>query len=177
MSVPTTPSRRALGLAATGAASLVLATLAPGLPSSAAAAPGPRANDVGIQGEHRAHQDRDRRGAAGPTEAQRAAAKGQTRFGPLGTPAVVVDPAAPLATGLGADPEAAARAYLSREQALFGLTPEQVARLELVAVHPIGRGAAVLLRQVFGDLRTAQDGLVAVGVVDGAVHSDRKSVV
>jgi hypothetical protein len=48
-----------------------------------------------------------------------------------------------------------------------GLSQEQVDSLEVVAVNPLGKGAAVLLRQVFGDLRTATTGLVSVGVVDG----------
>ena len=75
-----------------------------------------------------------------------------------------------------ADPAAAARAYLARERALFGLSPQQVDGLEVVSVNPLGKGAAVLLRQVFGDLRTAHDGLVSVGVVDGTVVSVTSSL-
>ena len=166
------PSRRATCLAVTGTASAVLLALAPSLPSFAQAAP-PR---VDIQGEQRGHADADRRGRAASTAAQQRAAKGTTRFGALGTPSVVVDAGRPLATGLPADPTSAARAYLSRERALFGLSQEQVDGLEVVTVNPLGKGAAVLLRQVFGDLRTAHDGLVSVGVVDGTVVSVTSSL-
>jgi extracellular elastinolytic metalloproteinase len=172
-------SRRARSLAATGAASALLLALSPSLPSFAASAdPAARGGgrDVDVQGEDRGHRDADRRGRAGSTAAQRAAADGRARFGPLGTPEVVVDARQPLATGLPADPEAAARAYLSRERALFGLSQEQIDDLELVAVNRIGKGAAVLLRQVFGELRTAHDGLVSVGVVGGTVQSVTSSL-
>ena len=90
------PSRRVTCLAVTGTASAVLLALAPTLPSFAQAAP-PR---VDIQGEQRGHADADRRGRAAGTAAQQSAAKGKARFGPLGTPAVVVDAGRPLATGL-----------------------------------------------------------------------------
>ena len=170
------PSRRARCLAVTGTASAVLLALAPTLPSFAAQDPGPRGRGVDIQGEQRGHADADRRGRAASTATQRAAAEGKARFGALGTPAVVVDEGRPLATGLPADPEAAARAYLARERALFGLSQEQVDALEVVTVNPLGKGAAVLLRQVFGDLRTAHDGLVSVGVVDGSVVSVTSSL-
>jgi extracellular elastinolytic metalloproteinase len=170
------PSRRARSLAATGAASAVLLALAPTLPSFAAQDPAPRGRDVDVQGERRGHGDADRRGRASSTAAQQAAAKGRARFGAFGTPEVVVDAGRPLATGLPADPEAAARAYLARERALFGLSQEQVDALEVVAVNRLGKGAAVLLRQVFGDLRTAHDGLVSVGVVDGTVVSVTSSL-
>ena len=59
---------------------------------------------------------------------------------------------------------------------MFGLSQEQVVSLEVVTVNPVGKGAAVLLRQVFGDLRTAHDGLVSVGVVDGTVVSVTSSL-
>lgn len=42
--------------------------------------------------------------------------------------------------------------------------------LETVAVNPIGAGAAVLLRQRFGDLPAGVDGLVAIGVSGGQVR-------
>lgn len=133
-----------------------------------------------VQGEQRPSKDTDRRGRTGPSAAQRdaVAQKGLTaRYGALGTPSLLLKAdGAPLASGLPADPEAAARAYLSRERALFGLSEEQVAGLERVAVNPIGKGAAVLLRQDFGDLRTAAEGLVSVGVVDGAVVSTTSSL-
>ena len=89
---------------------------------------------------------------------------------------MLVSPGKPLATGLPTAPEAAARAYLTRERALFGLSTLQIDALELVSVNSVGKGAAVLLRQRFGALRTAHDGLVSVGVVDGAVVSVTSSL-
>ena len=176
MSLSRARSRRARGLAATGTASVLLVALAPGLPSFAAAVPPSPDAKVDIQGEARGHRDVERRGDVAPTDAQRRAVKAQVRFGRFGTPESVTGAGTPLATGLPAAPEAAARAYLSRERELFGLSQAQVDGLELVAANPIGRGAAVLLRQRFGDLRTAQDGLVSIGVVDGTVMSASSSL-
>ena len=176
MSLSRARSRRARGLAATGTASVLLVALAPGLPSFAAADPQRNGKEVDIQGEERGHRDVERRGDVAPTDSQRRAAKAEVRFGRFGTPELVVSAGAPLATGLPASPEAAARAYLSRERELFGLSQPQVDSLELVAANPIGQGAAVLLRQRFGDLRTAQDGLVSIGVVDGTVVSATSSL-
>ena len=157
---------------------MLLLALAPTVPSFAAPPAGGDGGDgADIQGERRGDTDADQRGKSAATAAQRAAAgRDQVRFGALGTPEVVVSPEGPLAAGLPADPEAAARAYLSRERALFGLSEVQLDGLELVAVNPLGRGAAVLLRQAFGDLRTAHDGMVSVGVVNGTVMSVTSSL-
>ncbi|TDC97223.1 peptidase M36 [Actinomadura sp. 7K507] len=123
-------------------------------------------------GEHTELPDKDARtGSLAPTTRQRGAARGVTvRWNRLGTPASVTD-AEPLAGGLADDPEKAARAYLAGHQDLFGLDAAAVAGLEKVAVNPIGEGAAVLLRQRFGDLPAGHDGLVAVGVTGGEVVS------
>ena len=175
-----TPSRarRARTLAATGAVGALLVALAPGVPSFASPgiSAGPRGLDVDVQGEERGHRDADRRGTAPVTSEQRAAVKGSVRFGPLGTPATVLQGGDVVAAGLPAEPEAAARAHLLRERAVFGLSERQVADLELVAVNRLGKGAAVLLRQRFGDLRTAHDGLVSVGVAGGSVVSVTSSL-
>ncbi len=176
--MPSNRTRTARRLAATGLASAMLATVAAGIPTSAAAENGPPSG-ADIQGEARGHRDADARGTAAASASQRSAARAdgvQTRFGRLGTPAVVVDRGAPLATGLPADPERAARAYLAQERDLFGLTQESLDALETVAVNRIGKGSAVLLRQTFGNLRTAHDGLVSVGVVDGSVVSVTSSL-
>ncbi|MGH3327164.1 MAG: M36 family metallopeptidase, partial [Streptomycetales bacterium] len=42
--------------------------------------------------------------------------------------------------------------------------------LEVVSVSPMGEGAAVLLRQRFGELEAGRDGLLVVGVRDGAAY-------
>ena len=52
---------------------------------------------------------------------------------------------------------------------LLGLTPSGADALELLTVVPMGRGAVVLFRQRFGDLAAAVDGILSVGVRDGAV--------
>ena len=77
---------------------------------------------------------------------------------------------APLAHGLPADPVAAARAYVAANRDLLGLTQSGAAALELLAVAPMGRGAAVLFRQRFGSLPAGVDGLLAVGVRGGAAY-------
>ncbi|MFG2088476.1 M36 family metallopeptidase [Spirillospora sp. NPDC048824] len=123
-------------------------------------------------GEHVELPDKDARtGRLAPTTRQRGAARGVTvRWNKLGTPASVTA-SGPLAAGLAGDPEKAARAYLTGHRELFGLDADAVAGLEKVAVNPIGEGAAVLLRQRFGDLPAGHDGLVAVGVTGGKVVS------
>ena len=93
----------------------------------------------------------------------------EIRWNALGTPAVVTA-AEPLAEGLPADPEQAARAYLKNNERLYGLSAESVDALEKVAVNPIGTGHAVMLRQRFGDLQAGVDGLVTVGVAGGKVR-------
>ncbi|MEV7968533.1 M36 family metallopeptidase [Sphaerisporangium sp. NPDC088356] len=103
-----------------------------------------------------------------PPRSAKKPAKATLRWNDLGTPALVTSEE-PLAEGLAADPVQAARAYLKANTDLFGLRAEAVDALETVAVNPIGKGHAVLLRQKFGDLPAGYDGLVAVGVTDGKV--------
>ncbi|WP_433479316.1 M36 family metallopeptidase [Spirillospora sp. CA-142024] len=140
-----------------------------GLAVPGRAEPPPRPRPPGEQAEL---PDKDARtGDLAPTGRQRSAARGVTvRWNRLGTPASVTD-AGPLATGLPGDPEKAARAYLTAHRDLFGLDAAAVGALEKVAVNPIGDGAAVLLRQRFGDLPAGYDGLVAIGVAGGEVVS------
>lgn len=151
-------------LAATG--TLLTAGLA--VPGQAAPPP-PRSRP---SGEHPEPPDKDARtGSLAPTARQLSAARGVTvRWNKLGTPAMVTD-AGPLAAGLPGGPEKAARAYLTAHRDLFGLDAAAAGALEKVAVNPIGKGAAVLLRQRFGDLPAGHDGLVAIGVRGGEVVS------
>lgn len=170
--MPTKQWFRMVALATTGA--LLSVGLAGIAQSESHAPPEPR----DIQAERSARPDKDARtGWAAPTGSQRGRASGATvRWNRLGTPATVTRSGAALATGLPADAEQAARAYLAANRQLFGLTEEAVQSLEKVAVNPIGDGAAVLLRQRFGDLPAGHDGLVALGVSGGKVLSVTSSL-
>jgi extracellular elastinolytic metalloproteinase len=126
-----------------------------------------------IQGGAAALPDKDvRPGRLAPTGQQQArAGKATVRWNTLGTPAILSEHGAPLATGLSADPERAARDYLKANAEVFGLSEASLNSLETVAVNPIGKGAAVLLRQRFGNLPAGHDGQVALGVAGGKVVS------
>ncbi|WP_424531139.1 M36 family metallopeptidase [Sphaerisporangium viridialbum] len=122
-----------------------------------------------VHGDGHGKPDKDnRKGRVAPPRSAKTPAKGTLRWNDLGTPALVASEE-PLAVGLAADPVQAARAYLKASTDLFGLQAEAVDALETVAVNPIGKGYAVLLRQKFGGLPAGYDGLVAVGVTDGKV--------
>jgi extracellular elastinolytic metalloproteinase len=118
-------------------------------------------------------RDADHRtGALAPSSRQRALAGKVGRavqWNTLGTPRALAVPGKALATGLAADPEAAARQYLTRNLDLFGLSAKDVDAMERMQVNPIGAGAVVLLRQRYGDLPAGHDGLVAVAVREGSV--------
>ncbi len=128
----------------------------------------------GIQGDHAANKMRDNRvGRIGPTARQRervAELGASVRWNAFGTPEVLASTGKPLAQGLPAKPVAAAQAYVAANRDLLGLTQGGKAALETLAVAPMGRGAAVLFRQRFGSLHAGVDGLLAVGVRDGAAY-------
>ncbi|MFG2052812.1 M36 family metallopeptidase [Micromonospora sp. NPDC048930] len=114
----------------------------------------------------------NRHGRIAPTGRQRdrAAALGaRVRWTDFGTPAALTSTGRPLAGGLPTDPAAAARAYVAANRDLLGLTADGAAALEQLTVAPMGEGATVLFRQRFGGLPAAVDGVLAVGVRDGAV--------
>ncbi len=146
-------------------------TLAAGPGSNAA--PGAPAEAPAPQGDQQVEKVVDnRQGVVAPAAPQRtqAAAPGvAARFNALGTPAVLTGTTEPLATGLPADPVAAATAYVQGNRDVLGLTERGAAALEAVSVNPIGDGAAVLFRQRFGDLVAGYDGLLSVGVRGGEV--------
>ena len=149
-----------------------MAVPAAGAATASAAQPGQPGKAGGFQGEEQRHATKDaRKGRTTPSARQRGAASAPgvtARFNDLGTPSLVTGgDGRPLATGLPAEPEAAARAYLRSQSELFALSDADVDALELVSVTPIGDGASVLLRQSFGALRAGVDGLVTVGVRDG----------
>ncbi|MCW2665963.1 MAG: peptidase fungalysin, partial [Frankiales bacterium] len=99
-----------------------------------------------------------------------------TRYG---TPRVLTRPGGWLARGLAGTPEQAARAFLRARPGLLGLSAAQVDDLELVSDTALSESAArvLLFRQLAGGLRLAEDGLVTVGVRDGAVASLSSSAV
>ncbi|WP_306205235.1 M36 family metallopeptidase [Actinoplanes sp. RD1] len=163
------PIRRRVAVAGILAATTMIATA----PLGASAAP-PSPSPSPLVGDHEGHEYDfvDNRGAAAPSAAQRARLSGTsqvTRWNNLGTPASVTPVKGALAQGLKGDAAAVARAYLKGNTALFALTSTAVDQLETVTTTPIGDGAVVLLRQKFGDLPAAHDGLVAVAVKGGEV--------
>jgi len=132
-----------------------------------------RGGTGGFQGEDAGPKDKDnRKGRVAPSERQRDLARSlgvRARWNDFGTPAVLASTGVALAEGLPTDPVAAARAYVARSRPLLGLTAEAAEALEVVSVAPLGGGAAVLLRQRFGDLGAGKDGLLAIGVRAGKV--------
>ncbi|MGA5302748.1 M36 family metallopeptidase [Nucisporomicrobium flavum] len=114
----------------------------------------------------------NRGGSAAPTAGQRSLVRDDnlvTRWNRLGTPASVAPAKGRLATGLAGTPETVARRYLKNSAGLFSLRSAAVDELDTVAQTRIGKGTVVLLRQRYGGLPAAHDGLVAVAVKDGDV--------
>ena len=158
----------------TGIGLLAVAAVVGSIPIGAAAAPAQQRSAPPTLGEappaEYAQVD-NRPGALAPSSAQRShlARSGVTaRWNKLGTPAALSAPDGVLASGLAKDPVVAARQYLSGSTRLFGLDQKSVNALETVATHRVGKGTVVLLRQRFGSLPAAHDGLVAVAVKDGS---------
>ncbi|MGI5216053.1 M36 family metallopeptidase [Plantactinospora sp. CA-290183] len=163
----------ALTAAVVAAALLPGATTASAAPSGAPAAPARHDDHPESFGGSHASRDRDNRvGTAAPNARQRGLAgqvDGAIRWNALGTPHALTATDGPLASGLPADPETAAREYLVRNRELFGLDAPAVAQLERLLVTPIGAGTVVTLRQRFGDLPAGYDGLVSIAVTGGEV--------
>ena len=114
----------------------------------------------------------NRAGSAAPSAAQRSLVGGGdfvARWNKLGTPASLAAAKGALATGLKGDAETVAREYLKNSVGLFALQAAAVDDLETIAQTPVGAGTVVLLRQRFGGLPAAHDGLVAVAVKGGDV--------
>ncbi|RKN26246.1 M36 family metallopeptidase [Micromonospora musae] len=177
-------SRRRRRLIPVLAATAVIAALLPtgvssAAPTGGAAAPTERRSGPFAEGGHE-HADVDNRaGSAAPDARQRGLASKadpDVRWNKLGTPHSLGPGATPLATGLPAEPEAAARAYLAGNHDLFGLDADAVAAMERVLVRPIGSGAVVTLRQRFGDLPAGHDGLVTLAISGGKVLSVSSSL-
>ncbi|MFG3696722.1 M36 family metallopeptidase [Micromonospora sp. NPDC047620] len=167
-------SRRRRRLVPVLAATAVVAALLPAGPTGAAPTGGAATERrSGPFAEGHEHADVDNRpGTAAPDARQRGLARKadpDVRWNRLGTPHALGPARAPLATGLPGDPEAAARAYLTGNQDLFGLDAAAVEAMDRLLVRPIGDGAVVTLRQRFGALPAGHDGLVTVAVADGTV--------
>jgi extracellular elastinolytic metalloproteinase len=148
------------------AAAPIGATAAPANPQPAAATP--------LTGEHLDDEYSfvdNRGGSAAPTAGQRSLVRDDkvTRWNKLGTPASVTPVKGKLATGLKGDAEAVARGFLKNSVGLFSLRTAAVDDLETVTQTKVGEGTVVLMRQRFGKLPAAHDGLVAVAVKGGDV--------
>jgi extracellular elastinolytic metalloproteinase len=165
------PLRR--GRLAPAALAVLTAALVPGLaqlPALASNNPNTATTTVRTPGDAVAGLgDLDERGSVAPTADQRNAAAGlgavDVRWNQFGTPSSILPADGSLGAAAGA-PAAAARAWLSRHAALFGLDAAGVADLEVVNDQRLAQSDAhaVLFRQRFGDLAPALDGMVTVGV-------------
>ncbi|MEU4561942.1 M36 family metallopeptidase [Actinoplanes sp. NPDC023936] len=166
-----TPSR-ASAASTTALVAATLVVLAPASAGNAAPAEPARAARVHDQDHDHEHSVDNRSGRVAPTAQQRrdAADLGAVaRWNTLGTPAALTATAEPLASGLPAEPVAAARAYVSQNLDVLGLTERGADALEVLADAPLGEGAVVIFRQRFGDLVAGRDGLLSVGLRDGKV--------
>lgn len=145
---------------------IAVTTLLAAVAQPAAAAPEPDAFEgTALTGELDRHEHEfvdNRPAAVAPSAARRKLAAGdEVRWNTLGTPASLT----PAGERFPGGPVAAARAYLAAHEGLFG-APDG---LELVAATPVGEGTVVLLRQRFGALPAAHDGLVSIAVKDGEI--------
>ncbi|WP_018158076.1 M36 family metallopeptidase [Demetria terragena] len=162
-------------LVGASSASLV-ATL--GLPQLTADAAPPESKPAKASHEHdHGLPNFDKRPTVKPSAARTAQARSVTaksaldaRWSRFGTPAAVVAPSGKsLASGLSANPEKAARAYLTKAADTYGLRASDVETMELVNINPVGDTKVVLLRQTFDGVPAGRDGMVTVGVRDGSV--------
>ncbi|MCW2833933.1 MAG: peptidase fungalysin, partial [Nocardioides sp.] len=183
----TQPSpRRATALLAAG---MLTITLVPGLmqlpASSAASTPAPvvEVQDVITPGDPVAGlQDFADQQTAQPSLVQRQAADQlgavQLRWNSFGTPASILPTDGSLGAAPGS-PADGARTWLRSNAAVFGLTSTQVDGLTLVNSQELARddSRAVLFRQEFGGLASAENGLVTVGVDEGKVFYVSSSLV
>lgn len=165
-----------LSTSAAGVAGAALvASLLTAAPTLAAPPGTPAAvqGEVHVQGEDHGDRSVDNRRDRAERRTAAAAQLPEARTVPneFGTLGQAADADGPLATGLSGDPETAAREYLRANADAIGIGVDDVDALELLRVIPAAGGSAVTLRQSFGDIETARDGLVIVGVRDGVVSS------
>lgn len=178
-----TRGRRGLTIsAAVVAAAVAVGTSATGVASAAPDAPRKGSPAAGDPHDHLPDLDA-RKASVAPSAAQRAAATRSTkatqrggkaasvtwnRFGSVGamTPAGT----APLATGLGSDPVAAARTFLGQNATALGVTAADIAAMEHVSTNAVGAVQVVMLRQTVGGVPAGLDGLVVVAVEKGSAR-------
>jgi extracellular elastinolytic metalloproteinase len=177
--------RRAVALALLTVTMVPGLTQLPALATSPAAAPGAdSAQPLGSLGDPVAGLgDLDARGTALPTAVQRAAVARlgavDVRWNQFGTPSSILPADGVLARATAGDPVIAARAWLRSNAAVFGLSPADVAGLELVSSQRLAQSEAraVLFRQRFGDLAPAMGSMITVGVADGQIAYVSSSIV
>lgn len=175
-------SRRRRRLIAVLATTATVAALLPTSASTAApagSAPSTERRSGPFAEGHEPADVDNRSGTAAPDARQRGLARAadpDVRWNRLGTPQALGPGRSPLASGLSADPEVAARAYLTANRDLFGMDAAAVASMERVLVRPIGSGTVVTLRQRFGDLPAGPDGLVTIALTNGTVLSVSSSL-
>ena len=89
----------------------------------------------------------------------------------FGTPASLIKHGNYLATGMPGNEVTVARNFISANRTLFRLSDQGLANLELLNDQKMARGSghAVLFRQRFGNLPSAQDGMITVGVIGDKV--------
>jgi extracellular elastinolytic metalloproteinase len=135
--------------------------------------PGTAGSVVQIADETADRADFDvRTGKLKPTQAQRAAAArlgAAVTWNRFGTPASLSKRGKYLATGIrGQNAVAAARAWLTANRAVLGLSSTAGLVLDSDTRLAASRGHAVNFRQVFDGLEAAEGGLVTVGVTGSA---------
>ncbi|HEV7654599.1 MAG TPA: M36 family metallopeptidase [Mycobacteriales bacterium] len=164
-------TRTRVGSAVIGVAVVVLGAATGNGVASAAPAGTAAAGDPLVATNLAGPGDVDHRtGSMAPTTGQAAAAArmaAKVSWNRFGTPAALGP--GTLATGLSTDAVTAAKQYLTRNTALFGLDAKAVDGLTTLAVSPLGAGSVVLLQQRFGTLPAGRDGLVAIAVTGGKV--------
>lgn len=165
-----------VALAATGSGPVAAAN------EGASSAPGTPVGSP-FAGDPHGHQpDVDNRPAqVAPTSAQKQAVTGAAsrsagasaaptvtwnRFGSVGT-MLPGGSSKSIATGLGSDPEKAARSLLDQQRSSLGLSSAAVKDLELVTINKVGTSDVVMLRQTIDGLAAGLDGLVVVAVEKG----------
>src|SRR5687767_9799309 len=174
-----TPSPLRRGRPTAAAFALLTAALVPGLAQlpALASSPTPAAASraLTLADPVAGLDDLDLRGTALPSATQRQAAAGlgavDVRWNQFGTPTSLLPADGSLGPASSSDPVVAARTWLSRNAAVFGLTPGQVAELDVVNNQRLAQSdaRAVLFRQRFGDLTPARASMVTVGVANGEI--------
>jgi hypothetical protein len=67
------------------------------------------------------------------------------------------------------DPVSIARGFLQGNTETFGLSEQSINAMDVLVNRPMGQGSFVMLRQHFGSVPSALDGLATFGIRDGAV--------